>query len=363
MEPSRPDPRRGDVVVLLSHAFGAFLLGLAGSSVVLGQPAQKPIGEIEFFGYGGLRVESVKARLPIHEGDSFPPVGVSSEQLKATIGDRVRDAVGHPATDVSFICCDDREQWMVYVGLPGGSYRPVRYNEVPTGAIRLPAAIVKLQEEADEALQQAVMGGRSGEDDSQGFALSEDAALRAKQMALREYALAHEAEILNVLARSSDAGHRAIAATALGYARRSERQVAALVHASLDADDGVRNDAVRALAVLAGADRELAKRIPATSFVGLLASGVWTDHNKGAAALEALSRSRDPKLLGQLRAEALQNLIEMARWRSSGHAASARILLGRIAGMDESRVYELANLGRVEEIIAALGAPVRPPER
>ena len=39
----------------------------------------------------------------------------------------------------------------------------------------------------------------------------------------------------------------------LGYARQSDQQVDALVHASLDADDDVRNDAVRALEVLAGA--------------------------------------------------------------------------------------------------------------
>jgi hypothetical protein len=363
MGPSRPDRLRGDILLFLSRALIVSLSALASSAVALGQPAQKPLGEIELFGYAGLDVDAVRARLPLHEGDLFPPAGLSAEALKATIGDRVREVVGRPPTDVSFTCCDDRNQWMVYVGLPGKSYRPLRYNAGPKGADRLPPAIVQLQQEADEALQSAVLAGRSGEDDSQGYALFEDPAVRAKQLALREYALAHEAEIRNVLAHSSDARHRAIAAGALGYARRSERQVSALVNASLDADDGVRNDAVRALAVLAGADRELARRIPATTFVGLVASGTWSDHNKGAAVLEALSRGRDPKLLGQLRAEALDNLVEMARWRSAGHSYTARVTLGRVAGIEDSRLYELIGLRRVEEIIGALGTPVRTPER
>src|SRR5262245_37155710 len=141
MEPSRPDPLRGDSVLALSRALVATLFGLASSAVVVGQPAQKPLGEIEFFGCRGLNVDAVRARLPLHEGDPFPPAGFTTETLKATIDDRVRDVVGHPPTDVSFTCCDDRDRWMVYVGLAGGSYRPLRYKAAPTGADRLPPAI------------------------------------------------------------------------------------------------------------------------------------------------------------------------------------------------------------------------------
>jgi hypothetical protein len=68
--------------------------------------------------------------------------------------------------------------------------------------------------------------------------------------------------ILQVLASSSDARHRAIAAQTLGYGRQSNGQIDALVRASLDGDDEVRNDAVRALWVLAGAKPSLAKSIP-----------------------------------------------------------------------------------------------------
>jgi hypothetical protein len=44
----------------------------------------------------------------------------------------------------------------------------------------------------------------------------------------------------------------------------------------------------------------------------------------------------------------------MARWHSNGHANTARILLGRIAGIEEARLTKLAAAGNVEEIIKAL---------
>jgi hypothetical protein len=45
----------------------------------------------------------------------------------------------------------------------------------------------------------------------------------------------------------------------------------------------------------------------------------------------------------------------MARWRSYGHAYSARILLARIAGIDEERARKLTNADNADEIINALG--------
>ena len=69
--------------------------------------------------------------------------------------------------------------------------------------------------------------------------------------------------------------------------------------------------------------------------------------------LLSLTQSRDPKLLAQLRSEALVPLIEMARWRG-GHAFDIRILLARIAGIDEERANRLANADNIDEIMKAL---------
>jgi hypothetical protein len=83
----------------------------------------------------------------------------------------------------------------------------------------------------------------------------------------------------------------------------------------------------------------------------MLNSGTWTDRNKGAMLLEILSVRRDARLLGQLRRQALPSLIEMARWRNPGHAGNPRMILGRVAGIEENRLAQLVAKGNVEEII------------
>ena len=70
-----------------------------------------------------------------------------------------------------------------------------------------------------------------------------------------------------------------------------------------------------------------------------------------------LTESRDPKLLEQLRTEAMDALVEMARWHSD-HASFARRLLGRIAGIEEARLDTLVmHDDQAELIIAAAQKP------
>jgi hypothetical protein len=87
-------------------------------------------------------------------------------------------------------------------------------------------------------------------------------------------------------------------------------------------------------------------------FIALLKSDKWADRNKGGWLLINLTESRDPKLLKQLRKEAMDALVEMARWQFAGHASFARRLLGRIAGIEEARLDTLID-GHAEAIIAA----------
>jgi hypothetical protein len=318
-------------------------------------PDRRPIGEIEFFGYKGLDVDRVRAALPIHEGDLFPPSAADGDPA-ARIKQSVRQTLGGDATDVQFTCCDDRQLWIVYIGLPGESSRVVSFSPPPTGQARLPSGVMELHEEYLDAWGKAVLQGNGVEDDSQGFALSADSALRAIEMKLRQYALKHEREVIHVLETSTDVGHRAAAATTLGYARASLRQVNALIDASFDVDGTVRNNAIRALDVLFGARSDLAKRVPIDRFLPLLSSGQWTDLNKGVMLFDVLTRGRDQALLARLRAAAFDNLVEMARW-DIGHAGGALLLLGRIAGMEEGRLQELVqHQRRVDEIISAASA-------
>jgi len=313
----------------------------------------KRLGEIEFFGYKGLEVAAVQAALPFHEGDVFPPPKAkSSDGLKRQVSENVRQVVGREPTDISFVCCDAKDAWTVYIGLRGESYQALAFNPAPAGNVGFPKTAMKLQQEMDDAWMGAVMNRRATEDDSQGYTLTDDPKARKAELALRDYALHNETLILQVLASSSDAAHRATAAQMLGYGRQSDEQIDALVRASLDPADDVRNNAVRALWVLAGAKPNLAQRIPPEPFVRLLRSGTWSDHNKASLLFLALTKRREPQLLAQLRGEALDSLIEMARWRNVGHAAAALSILGRIAGMAEEPLNQMIEAGQAEKILA-----------
>jgi hypothetical protein len=86
----------------------------------------------------------------------------------------------------------------------------------------------------------------------------------------------------------------------------------------------------------------------------MLNSGSWSDRNKGGLLLERLTANRDPKLLSELRVEALDPLIEMARWHSPGHSYPFKIMLGRIAGIDEKRLEEIVEKGQDRIIFDAI---------
>jgi hypothetical protein len=340
MEVMKPAGRGLVMLVLI-------VLGTAGLSAA----DRRPLGEIDFFGYKGLDLAAIRGALPFHEGDSFPPAKVKSDDLKRQVGEAVKHIIGREPTSVSFVCCDAKQNYMVYIGLPGESYQALAFNPPPTGDVRFPKDAVKLRQQMDDAVATAVMNGHATEDESEGYALTNDPKARRAELAVRDYALQHEVLIFQVMTSSSDARHRAIAAQMLGYGRQSDEQIDALVHASLDADDDVRNDAVRALWVLGTAKPTLAHRIPPEPFIRLLRSGSWSDHNKASLLLLALTTTRDPQVLGQLRTEVLDSLLEMGRWRNIGHAEAALTILGRMAGIDEETLNKLIDAGQTATIL------------
>jgi hypothetical protein len=66
-----------------------------------------------------------------------------------------------------------------------------------------------------------------------------------------------------------------------------------------------------------------------------------------------LSGVRDPKLLAILRREAMAPLIEMAHWKSDGHAMPALMILGRIAGLSDDDIEAASARGQRQVIINA----------
>lgn len=298
------------------------------------------VGLIEFYGTAGLDVEKVRAALPVREGETFPTL-VDLYATRPRIEETVRRVTGRPTTEIALVS-PGQDVWHFYVGLSGNSVENFPYNPEPKGTARLPDGALDVYRQVNAAFLVAMQRGATGEDSSKGYALSsDDTTLRAKQLAMHEYAARHEDEIRAVLRSAADKEQRQIAAELLGYANQSKRQIADLVWASHDPDDTVRNNATRALGVLARSSPKVASRIPAAGFVEMLNSGKWSDRNKASNLLVWLSQWREPKLLASLRAQALDSLLEMARWRS-GHAYAARVMLGRMAGIEEARLQKLA---------------------
>ena len=327
---------------------GWLLLALVGVDAAI---ANDRVGDIEFFGYKGLDLARVRKSIPVHEGEQY------SSQTKSQMRQAVAGTIGKEPTDVAAICCDEKGNRLLFIGLPGASNKDFAYNAEPKGDERLSSDIMKLYGRLDRALEAAVRRGgpATEEDDSNGYALVKDPTARSLQMAVRQWAIKHGQELLRVLEYSSAVEHRRVASDALGYARQSQKQILALVHAARDPDDEVRNNATRALGVLVRSNAALAAGIPPDTFIDMLNSGTWTDRNKGASLLMELTRKRDPELLAKVRSVALDSLVEMASWRRPDHAFFARMVLGRVAGLSEDRIKDLAWNGPVDAIIQAAG--------
>jgi len=308
----------------------AFLL-LAASALV----ARDRIADIEFFGYQGIDVEAVRKALPVKAGDPIQP------EIDQRIRNAVKGVTGNDATDVAKTCCDQQGDMFLYIGLAGGSSRTFALNPAPKEQLQVSPELAALSEHMDQALFAAVRNGNAAEEQpSPGYRLPKDPETRKATLAFRQYALQHEDQLYRVLESSSDGKQRAIAADALGFATRSPRQIAALVHAARDPDDDVRNNATRALLEMAQAGPAVASQIPPDTFIEMLWSGTWTDRNKASGLFWILTASRDPQLLSRLRTDAFDPLTEIARW-DTDHAVAARIILGRIAGIPDAELFKI----------------------
>src|SRR5215217_2267614 len=227
------------------------------------------IRAIDFYGQDSLNLNLIRAALPLREGDQFSRD--AKEKTVSEIREAIKRATGREVSDVESVCCDDRGRLVMYIGLSSrDSAGQTLYNRSPRGSDRLPPAAIKVHHEAEVAWLKAMEKGVSGEDDSQGYALSLDRETRSKQLALHAYVARHSAMVRRVLRSAQDLEQRRVAAEMLGYAGRSREQIRALLRASHDLDDGVRNNAMRALVVLARSSPEASAIVPGECFIGLL---------------------------------------------------------------------------------------------
>lgn len=307
-----------------------------------------PIGIIDVYGLRMVPEQRVRATLGFAEGDTFPA-------SKADVERRLETIPGVARARITGVCCEQRRS-IVYVGIEERGSTAPRFRAAPSGTIRLSEEIVRSGGALEEATRAAVLRGNAGEDQSRGYSLLHDSAARSIQERFVRLAERDAAVLRQVLRSSSDSSHRALAAQVMAYGSDRQNIVRDLVPAVRDPSSVVRNNAMRALALIALHAREhpeLKLTVPWSPFIDMLNSPVWTDRNKSAGVVMQLSEQRDPVLLAQLRERALPALIEMARWKSEGHATTSIMILGRIAGMPDADTIAAAIRGDLQSVIDA----------
>ena len=311
------------------------------------------IGVIDYYGVRHVSAELVRQGLQIKLGDRLSES--SMPEIVAGAKQRLEAISGVLHARLEFVCCGAGKTTL-YVGIEEMGAPAPQFRAAPQGAVRLPAEIVGAGDAYQKATLEAVLKGDASEDDSQGHTVSHSPARRTIEERYIRFAARELVNLRDVLRNSADAGQRALAAEVIGYAPEKRVSAADLEYGMLDPDSGVRNNAMRALWVIAGFAQkhpELKIEIDPHPFVELLNSLYWTDRNKSSAALMALAGQRDPALLTDLRDHALASLVEMARWKAEGHAYPAYIILGRIAGLSETQISNAWDRNDRETVIAA----------
>jgi hypothetical protein len=317
-----------------------------------------PLGIIDFYGLRTVSEAQVLQVLPYHLGDTID-VGQFKLQ-KHAVEQKLASIPGVVEAHLTLVCCNldspGGRKSILFIGIDETGNRCPEFQPVPTGSIRLTADVLTAGDDYEVAFEKAISAGEFGEDDSQGYALDDNPGGRAVQLQFLRLAEVHLANLKDVLHNSSDSHHRAIAAQVLGYVKDKQDIVPDLVAAMRDPDADVRNNASRALLVFGEfSPKPPAPKInvPPEPFIQMLNSCIWSDRNKSAGALAQLSEKRDPALLAELRKQALPALIEMANWKSSGHALDSLQILGRIGGLSDETIQKRLAQGDRASIIAA----------
>ncbi len=312
-----------------------------------------PVGIIEFYGLRTVSERQVRQTLQIREGDALPE---SVKELER----RLEALPNVQQARLARVCCE-AGKLILYVGISETDRGTLRFRSVPNGRVRLPDRMVRAGEAFSDAVMSAVQKGDAGEDDSQGHALLHNAEARAFQERFITFA-AQDLKVLRaVLHESSDAQHRALAAEIIAYAGNKREVVKDLVYGMSDPDKDVRNNSMRALALIARfaqARPDQHVSVPIKPFIEMLNSVEWTDRNKSSFALVALTEKRDAAVLSRLRQRSVQSLIDMARWKT-GHAFAPFSILGRIGGLSEEEIQKLWDSGNRQLLIETVLKRIR----
>ena len=308
------------------------ILGLVVAAVSIEAAAAQTVIAVDLFGNRAVASEAIREVVAVE-------VGQPLQVAPADIEKAVMELDGVVKAKVWPISMGDT--MALFVGIEETEPGPSKLRPRPTRDIRLPPEVVDAYDRAMGQLEAALLSGQGREDTADGHSLSHYAPMREQQERFLDYSEEYFLELIEVLRESKFDHERAVAATVLAYVEDKSEVIEELQYAANDIDSTVRNNATRALSILAEYSYdhpELGIAVNPEPFLDLLDSPIWTDRNKGSAVIAAISQSRDPALMEQLRQRSLPSLFEMAAWKSLGHASFSISTLGRIAGIPEEEI-------------------------
>lgn len=317
----------------VKYSFFGFLLSLC--QIAFAQ--QTKVSAIEIYGNRKISSDAIYAYLNIKKGDSVNPENLRSQDIVL----RLKQIPGVKHATINPTCCDAEGNLIIYAGIGETDSVIPRHRTPPTENVRLPVEMITSYQNFGKQLEIAVRSGQGVENDSSGYALFTAPPVLNEQNKFIGFARKSLPVLTNVLRKSRYAQHRAAAAAIIAYSLNRQAVVDNLLYAVNDQDGEVRNNATRALVVLAGylnTRPEVNITITAKPFIGMLNSIIWSDRNKAANILMQLTQNRPPRLLAEIKERALPSIIEMARWTDRRHALASFVILGRIAGVIDEAI-------------------------
>lgn len=326
----------------------ALLLALS-----LAAAAQAPkVAAINFYGLHKVAPERILGALGVKPGDPLPP-------SKGELEDALERVPGVVLGRVEVVCCEGTSG-ILFIGVEEKGAPHFEVRPAPAGAAVLPPELVESYDAFLAAVGRAAARGNTAEDLTAGHSLMAAPEARALQLHFADFAAEHVPLLRDVLRNGAEGGERAIAAAVIGYAPKKAEVADDLQYALGDPDEAVRANAMRALtafAVMAARNPGAGVRVAPTWFVEALHSVVLSDRVEAVKALTVLTDRPNPAVLDLLRARALPDLVEMARWQTLAWALPPFVLAGRVAGLADERIQRAWEDGSRETLLRRLAAP------
>lgn len=312
--------------------------------MLLAAPIAPRVQEINLYGLKKIPADRILHAVKLRAGDPLPG-------SKGDMEEAISQVPGVVRSRVEAICCEGPDV-LLFIGIEERDGPHLALNSEPGGAITLPDELLSAYHDYEEAVRRAGAG-------------QSPANTNGWQQRFAAFAEMHQPDLRQALRESADPEQRAAAATVFGYAPRKQPVIDDLQSALQDPDDSVRSHALHSLhtlALTAVTKPQLGLRVSPTWLIELLHSVALDDRMQSTDILLTLTDKGNREVLDQVRARALPDLAEMARWESLRYALPPFLLIGRVAGLKDEEIQRRWSAGERDALIdKAVGRRSRRP--